>query len=647
MGSVSHGSCPARLRSETSAGSARTSRCKPAMASGGWERARDCTASRRQMTLRGSRRRVPLAVYQTKEGLTGFQQVFRIFEDSRGDIWASTAAAPNGLARWERASETFRRDLADSPGLPLPADDLARSFGEDRSGNVWIGFGTGLARYREGRFTFFDAKDGLPPGGIQNIYTDWRGRLWLASARGGLIRIEDPAAEHPAFKSYTTAEGLSSNSAEVITEDLAGHIYVGTGRGLDRLDPETNRVKHFTTADGLASGKIVAAFRDEQGALWFGTSKGLSRFAPGTDAPAQPPPVLITNLHVAGVRQIISSLGETEVVLPDLAADRNQLQIDFVGLGFAPGDVLRYQYRLEGADLDWSAPTEQRTVNFASLAPGRYRFTVRAINSDGLASQIPAAIIFNVLRPFWQRWWFLSLVALAIGLVVYSLYRYRVSRLLELERVRTRIATDLHDDIGAGLSRIAVLSEVARHEAGGPSPVTERLSVIASASRELVDSMSDIVWVINPARDQLRDLTQRMRRFASDVFTARGIEFTFRAPTDEQHLKVRADVRRQIFLTFKEAVNNIARHSQCSEVDIGLKVESGRFALTMRDNGRGFDPAKATDGNGLANMRSRARMMSADLQIESCPGHGTTITLSAPLKTTVKESNGRLRGTPI
>ena len=117
----------------------------------------------------------PQAVYQTKEGLTRFQQVFRIFEDSRGDIWASTTAATNGLARWERASGTFRRGLADSPGLP--PDDLARSFGEDCAGNVWIGFSTRAARYRDGSFTFFTAREGLPPGAIQNIYSDRAGRL--------------------------------------------------------------------------------------------------------------------------------------------------------------------------------------------------------------------------------------------------------------------------------------------------------------------------------------------------------------------------------------------------------------------------------------------------------------------------------------
>lgn len=517
-------------------------------------------------------------------------------------------------------------------GLPPPADDLARSFGEDRAGSVWIGFSTGLARYRGGSFSFFDAHDGLPPGEIQHIYSDRQGRLWLASARSGLIRIDHPETERPAFTNYTTSQGLSSNSTAVITEDLAGHIYVATGRGLDRLDPETGQVKHFTTADGLSAGDIVAAFRDPRGTLWFGTPKGLSRLAPGTDPPAQPPPVLITKLQVAGVRQIISSLGETEVVLPDLAADRNQLQIDFVGLSFAPGEVLRYQYQLEGADPDWSAPTEQRTVNFASLASGRYRFLVRAVNSDGVASARPATITFTILRPLWQRWWVVALTILTLGLISYSLYRYRVARLLEVANVRTRIATDLHDDIGANLTRIAILSEVAKQQLGnGNAREDGSLTAIARISRESVAAMSDIVWAINPQRDQLLDLVRRMRQHAEELFTTRDIELRFEAPDAEHKLKVGVDVRRDLLLIFKEAVNNAARHSRCSRVEIDLNLEGSRLTLLIRDNGAGFDTSIEGDGQGLMSMRRRAEKLGGALKIESRPASGTTISLRIPL----------------
>src|SRR5205807_2648444 len=176
----------------------------------------------------------------------------------------------------------------------------------------------------------------------QQIHLDHAGRLWLGSSRSGLIRVDNPAADRPVFTTYTTAQGLSGNATGVIVEDLRGRIYVGTGQGLDQLDPETGHVKHFTTADGLASGAISAAFRDHNGALWFGTQQGMSRFMPASDELTMAPPILINGLSVAGAVQHVSALGEKELSLRDFSADQNQLQIDFVGLGFAPGDVLRY-----------------------------------------------------------------------------------------------------------------------------------------------------------------------------------------------------------------------------------------------------------------------------------------------------------------
>ena len=585
----------------------------------------------------------PKAIYTTREGLVS-NDIFRLYQDSRGDIWIATfTEAQCGLTRWERATETFHH-YPETQRPPLRRA-IPSAFSEDRAGNLWIGFVDSdvLARFSDGRFTFITSELGLPAGPIYGLYLDRSGRLWIATT-GGLARLDDPSAERPRFVVYTTDQGLSSKSINCITEDRYGRLYVGTARGLDRLDPATGRVKAFAVADGLISGEVLVSFRDRKGDLWFGGKSGLSRLSPQPDPPQSPPPVLITGLRIGGQTHQISALGETEIASVELGPDKNQIQVDFVALGFSPGEGLRYQYKLEGSSEEWSQLADQRTVNFAEIAPGQYRLLVRAVNAAGLTSDPPASFSFRVLPVFWQRWWFLAIVATLVGLIAHSLYRYRVQRFIELERVRTRIASDLHDDIGAGLSRIAVLSEVATHEAGSSSPVIERLSVIARASRELVDSMSDIVWVINPERDQLHDLTQRMRRFASDLFTSRGIEFTFRAPSSDHHLKVGADVRRHIFLIFKESVNNIVRHSRCTKADLDLRVDSGRIVLTVTDNGAGFDPAHPSDGNGLANIRERARVLGGELRMDSGNGAGTTITVNVPVRATAKERNGRLRG---
>jgi ligand-binding sensor domain-containing protein len=578
----------------------------------------------------------PKATYTTRNGLAA-DMILRLFEDSHGDVWISAAghgARVNGLSRWERATETFHH-YTEKDNLPRFDAFYVSSFAEDRAGALWIGFSGdgGLVRYRDGRFTLFTASDGVPSSQIRNMLIDSAGRLWVTTYRGGLSRIDDPAADRPTVFTYTAANGLSSNEVTAVTEDRWGRIYIGTGRGIDRLDSATGRIRHYTTADGLPLGQIEAAVRDRQGALWFSSfATGLVRLIPEPDPPPVPPPILITGLRIAGDAHPISPLGEVEIAPIDLGANKNQLQIDFASVGFSPGEGLGYQYRLEGASEDWSQLADQRTVNFANLAPGRYRFLVRAVNADGVMSEIPASFPFTILSPVWQRWWFVMLAAVALGLAVYGGHRYRIARLVELARIRSRIATDLHDEIGSNLSLMAIVSEVANNQAGPrDSQMSEWLSLIAGTSRETMDAMGDIVWVINPDKDHLGDLTLRMRRLVDDIFTARNIAFHFSVPGKEDDIKLDADTRHEVFMIFKESVNNIVRHSQCTQADIEFKIEHSWLVLKLSDNGRGFETDSAGDGNGLSSMRRRAKNLGGELVLISSTGIGTTVMLRAPL----------------
>jgi len=556
-------------------------------------------------------------------------EAFRLYEDSRGDVWIATTGIDYGLLRWERATDTLH-DL--TPETQVPPKTNFTSFREDRAGNLWVGTDAGgLLRYSGGTFKRFTADDGVPPGWIIDLYLDLTGRLWVASQLGGLSRVDVPSADAPGFARYTTADGLSSSNVRCVTEDLRGRIYVGTGHGVDQLDTRTGGVKHYTAADGLPRGTIEQAYRDRNGALWFGSRFGLSRFTPGQSGAGAPPAVYITGLRVGGVPRRVSELGETNVPLVELAADENDVGVDFVGLGGGAGEELRYQYYLEGAGDDWSAPAVARTINFGNLVPGAYSFRVRALSADGLPSPNPATFDFVIAAPIWRRWWFLSLAAALLGLTVYSAYRYRLGRLLELERIRTRIATDLHDDVGSGLSQVSVLSEVIRRRVGRAEGVSEQLATIGSVSRDLVDSMSDIVWAVNPGRDRLSDLTQRMRRHASDVLTAHGAELSFDGPAPGRDVRLGPETRREVYLIFKEALNNIIRHSNCGAVRVTFLISAGALELTLGDDGRGFDPTSDGDGNGLASMRQRAARLGGRLLIESADGGGTTVRLVAPL----------------
>ena len=550
---------------------------------------------------------------------------YRLFEDSRGGVWISVSGPSNGLARWDPLSGL--RIFGRTNG---PTEQLVSTFAEDRNGDIWLGLNvSGIVRYRNGGFTQFSARDGVPAGYISSLHVDEAGRLWVGSLDGGLGRIDQPAAERPAIRIYDAAHGLSSDSVFSITSDRWGRIYAGTGRGLDRLDPASGRIQHYTTADGLANDAPRTSLRDHRGWLWFGTTKGLSRLIPEADESRPPPPIRITGLTVAGAPYAISQLGETG--LSGLEFSSGDVQIEFASINFEAGEVMRYQYSIEGAGGHWSVPGDQRSVNLAGISPGTYLFQVRSVDSRGQVSIQPAAIGFRIPPPLWARLWF-RVAALSLGcLLLYSFYRFRLDGMVELEHIRTRIATDLHDDIGSSLSQIAILSEVARGPDDTVSDAFSPLGRIADISRELVDSMADIVWSVNPRRDNLLDLTRRMRQFAGEVLVSHGIDFTFDAQGAAGDVTLGVDLRRQVFLIFKECVSNAARHSGAARVNIVFALSGGRLQLTIRDDGRGFDADRRSAGHGLTSMAGRAAALGGALEIVSGAGTGTNAKLDVPL----------------
>lgn len=572
----------------------------------------------------------PKAVYTTRNGLRT-NDIFRVFEDRAGGIWLACIgpAGMNGLSRWDRGSDSFRH-------FGEHSETVASAFAEDREGAVWIGYYDGtLARFRNGGFAFYSEEDGLAGGGIQALHTDCAGRIWIASLRG-LTRIDEPTAARPRFQRFGVQDGLSSNIVLCIAEDRAGRIYIATGHGIDRIGAAglitPMLVRHYTQADGLAGAGLRDLLFDRAGVLWSASQQGISRMFPEAPGAHVPSPVFIRRVRIRGVA--LDGFSENGAPPLTLAPNQNQLQMDFSSLAFAPGDVLRYQYRLEPAERSWSPASSQRTVNYSSVAPGKYRFTVRLVR-DGVVEGAPAVLQFTVLAPFWQRWWFRLLLALSAAAMFYWLHRYRTLRLLELERVRTRIATDLHDDIGSGLCQIAVLTEVAQMRVdGGGAELKGMLARIGSVSRDLSESMSDIVWSVNPQRDQVSDLLQRMRRFSSDVFSGGGIDFQFRASLPERAVPIAVGLRREIYLIFKEAVNNVVRHSHCTRAEVMVSMEGSRLELRVEDNGAGFGKEANGSGHGLGSMAERARRMGAELDFGYGQGGGTRVVLRVPVRVT-------------
>jgi ligand-binding sensor domain-containing protein/two-component sensor histidine kinase len=571
----------------------------------------------------------PKAVYTMHDGLPA-NDIFRLFEDSRGDIWITTIGNSGGPSRWERATGRLHHYTQDDvPGY-------ASAYAEDRAGNLWIGFSNdvntgkpcGLVRYRDGRFERYSASGAGPAGWISALFVDRAGRLWVASGDSGLGRIDDPTAASPRFVTYTTAQGLSSVAVRRIGEDRMGRIYAGTARGLDRLDLASGNFKHYSTADGLANGMISSIHQDRQGVMWFGATMGLSRMAPAPATTVAAPAVYITGLNINGEPRAVADPGVERLAGLRLQPGQRQMHIEFAGLG----EGLQYEYKLDGADARWSGPSSPRSVNYASLSPGKYRFLVRAVTTGGVASVAPAEVAFQILPPLWRQWWFVSLAAAALALMVHGAHRYHLARQIELERVRARIATDLHDDLGASLSRVAILSEIVNRQAGlAQSEPGQRLAEIAETARGLVDGMSDIVWSIDPRRDDMRSLLRRIRQSAGEMLEPRAIAWSLDAPPELEGLAMSPDQRRNVFLMVKEAVHNAARHARCSRVTVTIGVRDGECSVEVRDDGRGLPEPEPENGNGLANMRTRAKALGGAFEIARASGGGTEVRLRFPI----------------
>ena len=589
-------------------------------------------------------------IYTTKDGLAQ-DNINRLFEDSRGDVWIAPFIPGRGvLTRWDRATGRFHTySTVDG----VPAFNAATGFFEDGRRNLFITLRDGgIARYDGQRFQLLSESDGLPAGNVGGVFGDSDGRLWCWGRRG-IFRIDDPNARRLEAVFVATPAQLHGGSFGPVIVDGAGSLYVGTSQGILRIDNATRAASPadvhianlFTISDGLAGSEVIGAYADRAGRLWFSTTEGLSFFKPEAPERIEPPQVRIAEVRIADAAQPISPAGEQSVAGLELEPGRAQLEVAFFGVSFATGDRLAFEYRLVGASDTWSAPQQLRSMLLANLAPGTYQFEVRALSASGARSAQPASVAFRVMPPVWRRWWFITAAVLLLmsGLVAFERYRAehrrainraREERLTELERVRRRIAADLHDEIGSSLTQISILSEVAQRQGSETtSNVRHALDTIAASSRDLVESMSDIVWAINPAKDHLSDLTQRMRRLAADSFTAGNMAFTLELPPSGHEFALGANLRREVFLIFKEAITNVIKHAAASEAAIRLAIDQGVLRLEIRDNGRGFDPSTPTDGHGLASLRSRAAALGGSLKIVSAPGAGTVVTLEAPVTT--------------
>jgi len=306
--------------------------------------------------------------------------------------------------------------------------------------------------------------------------------------------------------------------------------------------------------------------------------------------------------------------------------------LDFVSLSYTSPEQNRYAYKMDGYDKDWIDAGNATSASYMNLEPGEYTFQVKASNNDGVWNNVPATIQVIITPPWWQTWWFYTLCAFITCSVIYMMYRIRIQQVLKLYKLRSSIAKDLHDDVGSALSSIALLSNISEKARTKASLKPEEIFTrIGDTSKRMIDLMDDIVWSVNPDNDRFSNMLIRMREYAVEMLEPKDITLNFHTADDIDELRIPMQMRKDYFLIFKEAINNLAKYATCDVACISIKKENKNIVTIIKDNGKGFDASIIHSGNGLKNMQQRAAAIKAKLNIVTQQGKGTIITLLLPV----------------
>lgn len=552
-------------------------------------------------------------------------EVSDIAQDADGNFWLGRYK--EGVIGFEPTSGRF--------GTALPVTEAVYSvFADGVSDSSWLWIGGGaLYRIRMSQGSLVEPLQRLEADvsidePIYEFHRDAQRQLWLTSHRG--LQRWDPTSERFA---PIDAPALRHTTVFSIEEDAEGRFWLGTAHGLVRYSPRTGAARRFSRQDGVMSGEFNrrAALRRRNGEMLFGGVHGLTIFRPDLlTQPRDPPPLAFTRWRKVTKSGLVDeALDGVERV--KLSPGERAFTIDFAALTYAAGPSPRYRYRLAGLSDEWIESSE-RQVTYASPPPGRYVFNVQtATGREGGGEEgwnAPGvSLSVEVVPPIWGTTWFKALLLALVIAAAWLLHQVRVRRAVATERLRLRISRDLHDEIGAGLSSIALLSD----SVGSSGIVTDRertqLQRIARSARTMVGDLRDIVWAIDPGADKVEDVMARMKDVASTLLRDVSVTFDVPAATDLTNT-IGMTARRDLLLAFKELLHNVARHAHARSVRIELQARRGALELVVSDDGVGFNPNDGRVGTGLKSLRERAARLGGDLDIRSEAGRGTTARLT-------------------
>ena len=568
-----------------------------------------------------------------------------LFEDRSGRIWMGTRA--EGVELF--ADEQFI-SLETASGLN---DTTVTSFAQGTNGAVWIGAQNGLYRAAGEEVRRFSEEDGYAGGGVRTLLRDRRGTIWIGTEGQGLVRWRDGS-----FASIDSSQGLFDDTVSQILDDDRGFLWLGGNRGVSRVAvAEVNQVldagsgkiagRQFQAADGMrnaqcSSGAFPSCLKTGDGQLWFSTVDGVVNIDPYSvlEEPA-PPPVHITGLKIDGeawrpddsATDILGSgiPQQTNQVVRKIRipAGSRRVEIDYAGISLQAGAPIKYRTRLIGFDQEWNDMAERRVATFTGLRPDTYRFEVMAVRGAGTNS-IPAVLSLTVEPEFYETSSFRVAVAVGILLLVYGWYAVQRQRIRHVEDIRQRIARDLHDEVGANIGAITLLSGIAAEEQKGGSEGAEAVSEIREVAQKTAQVLREVVWFVNPEFDTMGDLVTHMETMARRMFPEQRVDF--QSEVEVPQFKLDLEFRRSFFAIYKEAIHNIVKHAEAAEITIVVAAGKNRLRFRLIDDGKGFDLNLKGEGNGLKNMRARAKEMGGEMDIRSERGSGSSLSLDVQVR---------------
>ncbi|PIF05713.1 MAG: hypothetical protein CSA36_05425 [Draconibacterium sp.] len=555
--------------------------------------------------------------------------------DSDGAIWLGCT---DGIY-------TFRNNLVEKTRI-ISEKTLRlrpRKILKDKFGYYWMGDYTyGLYRFEplkengKTSLKLINEYKSLKPDSafatawIQDMMLDRRGNLWLSSLATGVYCLEFDTTGVNNARLYSTKNGLSSNDVTQITEGNDGSIWFATRNGADRLVTNAmgkRKIVSYNDRTGLGRYAYQILPDDNIANICFEEGFFVINSHLEKEEDNNRLRVNIFNVSVMGKSdpQALSS----KVKSYKLPYNRNFIAFDFSSIRLKQNEGIGYQYKLEGLDEEWSPLSGRRYASYNSLTPGKYTFMVRASLPNSDVPQEPTRFTFKINKPFYGTWWFIALVFLFLAALLYSIYHFRIQQLIKMRKLRTKIASDLHDDVGSTLSSISIMSDLLQSQLDNIPHAEEMIKSIGTNAHDMLESMDDIIWSVNPANDKFQNLALRIHEYAIPLFESKDIKFRIETPAEINSLPLSMEIRRGLFLIAKEAVNNLIKYSDCHKAEVIFSYENGLLKLEITDNGKGFDINNKKNGrNGLKNMKQRATQMDANFDISSGPGKGTKILLT-------------------